>query len=100
MLPNSRASSVALRLLALTLLLNATAPRLSAQIRDGGINPKNLGKGEWIYILPNAINQMGGHVPGVTNLASLMAYQKNLGCEYVIIKAGDSGNKFPSRAQP
>jgi hypothetical protein len=81
-------------------LLNATAPRLSAQIRDGGINPKNLGKGEWIYILPNAVNQMGGHVPGVTNLASLMAYQKNLGCEYLIIKAGDSGNKFPSNVSP
>ena len=28
-----------------------------AQIRDGGIDPKNLGKGDWIYILSNAQNQ-------------------------------------------
>jgi hypothetical protein len=70
------------------------------QIRDGGIDPKNLGKGEWIYILANAINHMGGPVPAVSNLTSLMVYQKNQGVNYLIIKAGDGAIKFPSDASP
>jgi hypothetical protein len=71
-----------------------------AQLRDGGIDPKNLGKGDWIYILSSAVNQMGGNVPGVTNLASLMAYQKNQGMQYLIIKAADGHTHFPSEANP
>jgi hypothetical protein len=72
----------------------------SAQIRDGGINPANLGKGDWIYILANAVNHLGGNSPAVTNLASLMAYEKNQGVQYLIIKAGDGPTKFPSDVAP
>lgn len=71
-----------------------------AQIRDGGIDPKNLGKGEWIYILGNAVNHLGGVEPAVTNLASLMAFQKNQGMQYLIIKAGDGAVKFPTDSNP
>jgi len=73
---------------------------LNAQIRDGGVDPSNLGKGDWIYILSNAINQLGGSAPSVTDLASLMAYEKNLGVQYLIIKAADGSSRFPSDANP
>jgi hypothetical protein len=42
------------------------------QIRDGGIDPSNLGKGEWLYYMSSATNQLGGYVPSVTDENSLM----------------------------
>ncbi len=69
-------------------------------IRDGGIDPANLGKGDWIYILPNAINQMGGNVPSVTDLRSMMIFLKNQGLRYIIIKAGDGASLYPSPSNP
>lgn len=81
-------------------LFSLIAMAASAQIRDGGIDPYNLGKGDWIYILANAVNRLGGNAPAVTNLSSLMAYEKNLGVKYLIIKAGDGGNRFPNDANP
>ena len=71
-----------------------------AQMRDGGIDPKNLGKGDWIYVLPSAIAQMSGNVPAVTNLSSMMAFLKNQGLKYVIIKAATSDYLYPSNNDP
>ncbi|MGI8964861.1 MAG: hypothetical protein ACR2H1_02100, partial [Limisphaerales bacterium] len=51
----------------------------SAVIRDGGIDPANLGKGDWIYSMKDATNQLGGHIPSVTNEVSLMKYYKSIG---------------------
>ncbi len=82
------------------LVLLAASNRAHAVIRDGGIDPANLGKGDWIYIMPNAVNQLGGNVPAVTNLNSLMIFLKNQGLRYIIIKAGDDGTLFPSNASP
>ena len=31
-----------------------------AVIRDGGIDPANLGKGDWIYYMSAATNRLGG----------------------------------------
>ena len=45
-----------------------------AVIRDGGIDPTNLGKGEWLYYMSSATNQLGGYVPSVTDENSLMQY--------------------------
>src|SRR6266581_2005456 len=63
---------------------------LSAQIRDGGIDPANLGKGEWIFIMSQATNALGGNVPSVNNEVSLMKYFKGQGIQYVIVKAATS----------
>ena len=96
--PSRRIRFAIVRCAVLSLLLwTQIAP---AQIRDGGINPANLGKGDWIYILANAVNHLGGNSPAVTNLASLMAYEKNQGVQYLIIKAGDGPTKFPSDVAP
>lgn len=67
---------------------------LSAQIRDGGIDPRNMGRGTWIYILPTAINGLGGNVPSVNSLSNLMTYMKNQGLQYVILKAAQADSVF------
>ena len=63
-------------------------------IRDGGIDPANLGKGEWIYQMHHAIAQCNGNVPSVTNVPSLMIYLKNQGVRYIIVKAGTGADLF------
>src|ERR1051325_4050508 len=68
--------------LAALLAVNLALAPAAGHIRDGGIVPWNLGKGDWIYIMGNAPSQYGG------SLASLMAYEKNQGMSYLIIKAG------------
>ncbi len=68
----------------------------SAVIRDGGIDPANLGKGDWIYFLSALTNGLGGNVPSVTNIASFMAYEKSQGIRYIIVKAASGSEFFPS----
>src|SRR5215204_4908213 len=99
MLPICRPLLPMLRLAVFALILHLGFSSF-AQIRDGGIDPKNLGKGDWIYILSSAVSQMGGNAPAVTNLASLMFYQKNQGVQYLIIKAADGHVRFPSEGNP
>ena len=72
-------------LVALVLALLGLPAR--AVIRDGGIDPANLGKGDWIYFMSTATNKLGGNVAGVTNEASLMLWYKSQGIRYLIIKA-------------
>ncbi len=82
------------------LLLWITTGASLAQIRDGGIDPKNMGRGTWIYILPNAINGLGGNVPSVNSLSNLMTYFKNQGLQYVILKAAQADTVFTSGGNP
>ena len=81
-------------LLALALLFRFTAGGAPVPIRDGGINPANLGKGDWIYFLNAATNKLGGSVPSVVNLPTLMAYYKSIGMQYIIVKAGTGSTNF------
>src|SRR5262245_9571711 len=96
--PFCRGSRDLRRVAALSLLILGWSAR--AQIRDGGIDPSNLGKGDWIYVLSSAIVQFGGNVPAVTNLSSMMIYLKNEGMKYVIIKAGTGDTLYPSAVAP
>ena len=66
----------------------------AAPIRDGGIDPANLGKGVWIFAMKDATNKLGGHIPAVTNINSLMAYYKSAGLRYCIIKSATSDKLF------
>lgn len=63
-------------------------------IRDGGINPASLGKGDWIYFVRDATNRLGGSVLSVINLPTLMAYYKSVGMQYIIVKAGTGSTNF------
>jgi hypothetical protein len=66
----------------------------AAQIRDGDIDPKNLGKGVWIYSMTDATNKLGGHIQAVTNETSLMLFYKSVGIRYFIVKIGTSDKLF------
>ncbi len=66
----------------------------SAVIRDGGIDPANLGKGEWIYSVKDATNRLGGHISSVTNEVSLFKYYQSIGVRYVIIKMGTGSTNY------
>src|SRR5262245_36383071 len=65
-----------------------------AQIRDGGIDPWNLGKGDWIYFMSAATNKLGGNVASVTNENSLMLFYKSQGIRYFIVKTATSDQLF------
>ena len=60
----------------------AFAGSAPAAIRDGGIDPANLGKGEWLYYMNSATNRLGGYVSAVTNETSLMRYFKSQGVRF------------------
>lgn len=81
-------------LLAGILMLFLTTQPASAVIRDGGIDPANLGKGDWIYFMSAATNKLGGNVASVTNETSLMLFYKSQGIRYIIIKAATSDVLF------
>jgi hypothetical protein len=68
----------------------------SAKIFDGGVDSKNLGKGEWIYVLSETVNGFGeANVASVNSVNTMMDYCKNnLHLQFLIIKAGEGGNLF------
>lgn len=63
-------------------------------IRDGGVNPANLGKGDWIWYVSWATNRLGGAAPSVVNVPTLMAYYKAQGLQYIVVKAGTGSTNF------
>src|SRR5260221_3401820 len=86
-LPSLNRTAVSFLLSALVLL--TIAFQSQGQIRDGGVDPWNLGKGDWIYSITDATNKVGGHVNSVTNENSLMLYYKTQGIRYMVVKAGN-----------
>jgi hypothetical protein len=75
---------------ALLLMLLASGPA-GAVIRDGGIDPANLGQGGWLYLLHDATNHLSpNNISAVTNENSLFQYLKGQGLRYVIVKVGTS----------
>jgi hypothetical protein len=76
------------------LLAFQMATPVRGTIRDGGIDPANLGKGEWIYQMHHAVAGLNGNVPSVTDVPSLMIYLKNQGVRYIIVKAGTGADLF------
>src|SRR5688500_13002090 len=65
-----------------------------AVIRDGDIDPANLGNGDWIYYTSMATNKLGGNVSSVTNETSLMQFYKSQGIRYIVVKAATSNELF------
>jgi hypothetical protein len=69
-------------------------PDAHGQIRDGGIDPWNLGKGDYVYAMTDATNRLGGHISSVTNENSLMLFYKSQGIRYFIVKAATNDKLF------
>ena len=67
-----------------------------AAVMDNGVDPENLGKGDWIYFLSTATNKLGGSVATVTNIPSLMGYYQSKGFQYLVVKAGEGSTNFPT----
>jgi hypothetical protein len=98
---------ITIAIIAVLCALAALARSARAEIFDGGVNSANLGKGEWIYVLANAVNHLADsscptcRVAEVTDVSSMMAYFKtNLSLQYVVVKAGDGGTPYPSSSNP
>ena len=90
----SRSNGLGRLLFVLALLFRLCATGAETPIRDGGINPANLGKGDWIWYVSWATNQLGGAAPGVVNLPTLMSYYKAQGLQYIVVKAGTGSTNF------
>jgi hypothetical protein len=80
--------------LLLALLFRWPSSAAEVPIRDGGINPANLGNGDWIWYVSWATNKLGGVAPSVVNLPTLMSYYKSQGLQYIIVKAGTGSTNF------
>ena len=89
--PQGRAGAVlGTLLLALCFILTPGRAALGG-IRDGGVDPANLGQGGWLYLLHNATNHLApNNIAAVTNENSLFQYLKSQGLRYVIVKAATS----------
>jgi hypothetical protein len=54
---------------------------------DGGIDPANLGKGDWIWQMSSCMTALG-----VSSVQGVIDYEKNRGMKWITVKCGDSGN--------
>lgn len=76
------------------LLFRLNVAKAEIPIRDGGIHPANLGKGDWIWYVSWATNKLGGAAPEVVNLPTLMSYYKARGLQFIVVKAGTGSTNF------
>jgi len=83
-----------LGMVSLGLLMFFRLSSAPCETRDRGVDPANLGKGDWIYSITDATNKLGGHVSGVTNEASLMQFYRSEGIRYLVVKAATSDQLF------
>src|SRR5262245_45122684 len=72
--------------LAFTLTLLALRPAFSALL-DNGVDPFNLGKGDWIWQVPQAQTAVGA-----SDVQGLIDYEKNKGMQWITVKCGDGGS--------
>jgi hypothetical protein len=77
-----------------------TSKPASARILDGGVDPENLGKGDWIWSISHSVNKLNGAVPGVNDIPSLLSWEKNQGMSFVIVKAGTGSTNYPTQNAP
>jgi hypothetical protein len=94
---SSLLSRVSKRVLMAVAFCAALVP--TSKALDNGIDPANLQKGDWIYVLSTATNKLGGNVASVTNLASLMSYEKSQGMYFMVVKSGEGSTNFPTAGQ-
>lgn len=56
---------------------------------DGGVDPANLGKGDWIWQLPSCQTALG-----VADVQGVIDYEKNKGMQWITVKCGDGGSTW------
>lgn len=56
-------------------------------ILDNGINPANLGKGDWIWQMPQTQARLG-----VSTVQAVIDYEKSMGFQWITVKCGNGGS--------
>ena len=69
-----------------------------ASLLDNGVDPANLGKGDWIWQMSACTN--GSTIPGVNSAQTLINYEKSQGMQWITVKCGDGGGLYPSASSP
>ena len=54
---------------------------------DGGVDPANLGKGDWLWQLPTCISSLG-----FSTVQQLIDYEKNKGMQWITVKCGNGAS--------
>ncbi len=67
---------------------------------DYEVDPTRLGTGEWVYVIKDCVNHMGGSADWVTNAPTMFQFFKKHGVDYVVVKAGTGSRDFPSAENP
>jgi hypothetical protein len=78
-----------LLLIAVFLSTGGFSARAQTHLLDNGIDPANLGKGDWIWEMPECETSLGladGDVQGVID------FEKNAGMQWITVKCGDGTN--------
>jgi len=73
-------------LICLSAILLTASQGICANL-DNGVDPFNLGKGDWIWQVPQTQTAMG-----VTNIQGMIDYEKNRGMQWITVKCGDGGS--------
>ncbi len=69
-----------------------TAPVPRAQpaiLLDNGVDPANLGKGDWIWQMNTTMSHLG-----VTTVQQVVDYEQALGMQWITVKCGDAGSIY------
>jgi hypothetical protein len=67
---------------------NAVATTLRPRVvLDNDVNPTNLGKGDWIWQMPQTETRLG-----VATVQAVIDYEKNLGMQWITVKCGNGGS--------
>ncbi|HEV2695621.1 MAG TPA: immunoglobulin domain-containing protein, partial [Verrucomicrobiae bacterium] len=64
-----------------------TANQGFSTILDGGVDPFNLGKGDWIWEVPETETALG-----TNTIQGVIDYEKNKGMQWITVKCGDGGS--------
>src|ERR1035438_295507 len=54
---------------------------------DNGVDPSNLGKGDWIWEMPQTETHLG-----VSTVQAVIDYEKGLGMQWITVKCGDGSS--------
>lgn len=54
-----------------------------------GVDPTNLGKGDWIWQMPQTETRLG-----VADVQSVINYETNIGMKWITVKCGDGGSIY------
>ncbi len=80
-------SRAMLPLTTVVFLALAWTARSAQTTLDNSVDPWNLGKGDWIWEMPESETAIG-----VSTVQDLVTYEKNKGMQWITVKCGDGGS--------